>query len=215
MSPVHLRPNDLLSMCANAAGEANGFCLDLVAHGNRFGYLKFSGVTSDVLDASHAALNALASEAGPIIHNALLYLDWQLEAAFRSALLRVSTMLTFTLDLSAVLEAVCRESAALLEADGAVVWLPNEGSGAFSIAASWLSENRDGLCNQVESWCKGGKLLAQLLAEINGLYHPRAWVIGPNGPVRCQTRSSQEIKAIALFPLVDENKLIGVMLFDA
>ena len=212
-SPVQGRPNNLLSMWANAAGEASGVCLDLVAHGNRFGYLKFSGVTSDALATSRAELSALASEAGPIIYNALLYLDWQQEGAFRSALLRVSTMLTSTLDLSAVLEAVCRESAALLEADGAVVWLPNQaGSGAFSIAASWLSENRDGLCDQVESWCKGGKLCAQLLAEINGLYHPRAWVIGPNGPVQALDANLGQNKAIALFPLVDENKLIGVML---
>lgn len=211
--PAQGRPDDLLSLCANAAGDVSGICLDLVAHGHRFGYLKFSGVAPDALAVSRAELSALASEAGPIIYNALLYLDWQQEGAFRAALLRVSTMLTSTLDLSVVLEAVCRESAALLEADGAVVWLPNQaGSGAFSIAARWLSENRAGPREQAEAWCKDGKLCAQLLAEINGQYQPQAWVIGPNGPVQALDANPSQGKAIALFPLVDENQLIGVMM---
>ncbi|MDE2259604.1 MAG: histidine kinase [Betaproteobacteria bacterium] len=213
--PVRSRSNKLSPMWFNTPGKASEVCLDLVSHGNRFGYLKFSGVAPNALTASRAELGALASEAGPIIYNALLYLDWQQESAFRAALLRVSTMLTSTLDLGAVLEAVCRESTDLLEADGAVVWLPDQATGgAFSIAAHWsrLSENHDGPCDQVEFWCKGGELCAQLLAEINGLYHPRAWVIGPNGPVQTLDANLGEGKAIALFPLADENKLIGVML---
>jgi len=205
-------PADLLWSGADAAGGANWICLDLVAHGNRFGYLKFSGVESAALAASRAELSALASEAGPIIYNALLYLDWQQEGDFRAALLRVSTMLTSTLDLNAVLAAVCRESAALLEADGAAVWLPNQAGGAFSVAARWFKEKRNGPSEQAEAWCKDGKLCAHLLAEINGQYQPRAWVIGPNGAMAEPGSHPLRDQAIALFPLVDEETLIGVMM---
>jgi signal transduction histidine kinase len=209
--PAHGRSKNLVWTCVDVARESSWTCLDLVAHGNRFGYLKFSGVAPEAIAASHTELSALASEAGPIIYNALLYLDWQQENAFRAALLRVSTMLTSTLDLSAVLSAVCQESAALLEADGAVVWLPNDADGAFSIAARWFSVNRDGSCEQAQAWCKDGKLCAQLLAEINGQYQPRAWAIGPGG-ARDGLDAYGQDKAIALFPLMDENQLIGVMM---
>ena len=210
--PARGHPDDLLWTCADARGYSSWVCLDLVAHGNRFAYLKFSGVELEALAASRTELSALASEAGPIIYNSLLYLDWQLEGAFRAALLRVSTMLTSTLDLNAVLEAVCRESAALLEADGAVVWLPQQTGGAFSIAARWFNEGLDDPCDQAETWCKDGKLCTQLLAEINGQYQPRAWAIGPSGATDGLGAYPGQDKAIALFPLVDENQLIGVMM---
>jgi signal transduction histidine kinase len=209
---AHGHSGDLLWTCAETDGNASGVCLDLVAHGNRFAYLQFAGVELEALTASRTELNALASEAGPIIYNALLYLDWQQEGAFRAALLRVSTMLTSTLDLNAVLEAVCRESAALLEADGAVVWLPDDAGDAFSIAARWFRVTRDGPCEEAQAWCKDGKLCAQLLAEINGRYQPRAWAIGPSGAVNGLGVYPGQDKAIALFPLVDENQLIGVMM---
>lgn len=210
-APAHGCSADLLWSDTDAGG-ARWVYFDLVAHGNRFGYLKFSGIESAALAASYRELSALASEAGPIIYNALLYLDWQLEGDFRAALLRVSTMLTSTLDLNTVLAAVCRESAALLEADGAAVWLPNQTGNSFSIAARWFSQNRDDSNEQVQAWCQDGKLCAQLLAEISGQYHPRAWVMTRDNTLVAPNSALDHDKAIALFPLVDEERLIGVMM---
>lgn len=211
--PTQGRSKKPMSNWSNATSGLREACLDLVAHGHRFGYLKFSGVTPEVLNSSKAELSALSSEAGPIIYNALLYFDWQQEGIFRTALMRLSAMLTCTLELSTVLEVVCQESTNLLEADGAIVWLPNKSDKSeFSIAASWFSKKSEGPFDQMDSWCKGGKLCTKLLNEINGLYQPRAWIIAPIGPVQAAAPNLNQNKAIALFPLVDESKLIGVML---
>jgi len=210
---THTRTDELVWLCVDATSHASWICLDLVAHGKRFGYMRFLGVSPETFAASHPELSILASEAAPIIDNALLYLERQQEGAFRAALLRVSTMLTSTLDLSTVLAAVCRESAALLDADGATVWLPRPDGEGFNRAARWfMTDQTDPSCEQAEAWCQDGKLCTQLLAKINGQYHPRAWLVGSEGAMDIFHADPKRDKAVGLFPLVDENCLIGVMM---
>lgn len=210
---TNTRTDELVWLCVDATSHASWICLDLVAHGKRFGYMRFLGVSPETFAASHPELSILASEAAPIIDNALLYLERQQEGAFRAALLRVSTMLTSTLDLSTVLAAVCRESAALLDADGATVWLPTLDGEGFSRAARWfMTDQTDPSCEHAEAWCQDGRLCTQLLAKINGQFHPRAWIVGSEGAMDILHADPKRDKAVGLFPLVDEDCLIGVMM---
>lgn len=210
---TNTRTDELVWLCVDATSHASWICLDLVAHGKRFGYMRFLGVSPETFAASHPELSILASEAAPIIDNALLYLERQQEGAFRAALLRVSTMLTSTLDLSTVLAAVCRESAALLDADGATVWLPTPDGEGFSRAARWfMTDQTDPSCEQAEAWCQDGRLCTQLLAKINGQFHPRAWIVGSEGAMDILHADPKRDKAVGLFPLIDEDCLIGVMM---
>lgn len=208
---THRRSGDLVWLGAASDTEGRGLCLDLVAHGRCFGYLKFFDVSEETFSGHHAELNPLASEAGAIIHNALMYLEWQQESEFRTAVLRVSTMITSTLSLTLVLETVCRESARLLEADGALVWLPKRGAREFSMAARWFEPGKDDPCG-AEAWCKGGKLCEPLLASIEHQYRPRAWLLGNDWMSEQATGIAGPGKSVALFPLVDDENLVGVMM---
>ncbi|MCD6707603.1 MAG: ATP-binding protein [Thiobacillus sp.] len=189
----------------------NSVCLSLTANGQEIGRLRLRGSRPNV---NPGALGALANEVGAIVHNALLYHQWLDANDFRLALLRVSNMLTSTLDLDRVLEAVCKESAALLESDGALVWLPDNKNKAesFFLAAKWFAQTDQQVSTELEAWCRDGNQCSTLLQGISGHYHPVSilW--------RDVSRATPFSKpkgcpweALALFPLLDGENLIGVM----
>lgn len=195
------------------ASGGKSVCLQLTANGSEVGRLRLL-VGAPLTDERHLeALQALAVEVGAIVHNALLYQQRREANDFRMALLRVSSMLTSTLELDRVLEAVCKESAALFESDGALVWLPdNDDADRFALAARWFAETDRQVSAELEAWCAHGDQCSMLLRGVSGHYEPLGvlWqdtsVPAPFGkPDGCPW------EALALFPLLDGEDLIGVM----
>lgn len=188
-------------------------CLQLTANGAEVGRLRLLVGDPSMELAGAEALRALAVEVGAIVHNALLYQQRREANDFRTALLRVSGMLTSTLELDRVLEAVCKESAALFESDGALVWLPDSDDGErFALAARWFAETDQQVSAELEAWCAHGDQCSMLLRGVSGHYQPLGvlWqdtsIPAPFGkPDGCPW------EALALFPLLDGEDLIGVM----
>ena len=188
-------------------------CLSLTANGQEVGRLRLRAGSPGVEKQDLSGLQALAVEVGAIVHNALLYHQWLDANDFRLALLRVSTMLTSTLELDRVLEAVCKESAALLESDGAMVWLPSSEDGAFHLAAKWFAQPDQPVSDELEVWCGNGKLCSTLLQGISGRYQPLGILWNDASQTTPFTRPSGcPWEALALFPLLDGENLIGVMM---
>jgi signal transduction histidine kinase len=188
-------------------------CLSLSASGEQIGFLRLVADDPGATRRDIGSLRALAVEVGAIVHNALLYHDWQEANGFRLAMLRVSTLLTSTLKLDEVVESVCKESAALLESDGALVWLPGKDADSFSLVARWFAQQPVAGGAERDAWCRDGKLCASLLKDIDGEFQPRDIVWHDEPHLAAFTRPPNfPWEAIALFPLVDGANLIGVMM---
>ncbi|OYZ25275.1 MAG: histidine kinase, partial [Hydrogenophilales bacterium 16-64-40] len=190
----------------------NSVCLSLTANGEEVGRLRLLLSHPGMEQRNPDTLRALAVEAGAIVHNTLLYQQRLDSNDFRMALLRVSNMLTSTLDLERVLESACKESAALFESDGALVWLPGNETGSFFLAAKWFAQTDQQISAEIEAWCGNGDQCASLLQGISGQYHP----IGIMWQDDSQATPFSKPKgcpweALALFPLLDGENLIGVM----
>lgn len=184
-------------------------CLPLLANSEEIGYLVFwlhQGV--EMNSAQLQALRALTAEAGPIVNNALLYHRWLDANDFRSALLRVSAMLSSTLDFGTVLESVCRESARLLESDGAMVWLPGRSGEASTFASFCPIQQSASQKEEFAAWLERGLTNRDFLNGADG-YRPEAmmWVESEPGLPSSGCRWG----ALAIFPLVEDGDLIGVM----
>lgn len=190
----------------------NSVCLSLTANGEEIGRLRLLVRHPGVEKRNPGALRALAVEVGAIVHNTLLYQHRQDANDFRMALLRVSSMLTSTLDLDRVLEAVCKESAALFECDGALVWLPDNEAGSFFLAAKWFAQTDQKISAELEAWCGDGEQCATLLQGISGHYQPMdiLWQDDSKTTPFCKPNGCPW-EALALFPLLDGEQLIGVM----
>jgi signal transduction histidine kinase len=188
-------------------------CLSLSASGEQIGFLRLVADDPGAIQREMGSLRTLAVEVGAIVHNALQYHDLQEANGFRLAMLRVSTLLTSTLKLDEVVESVCKESAALLESDGALVWLPGKEVDSFSLVARWFGQQPVDGDAERDAWCRDGKLCARLLKDIDGEFQARDIVWQDESHLAAFTRPTNfPWEAIALFPLVDGVKLIGVMM---
>lgn len=197
--------------CSNH-GEAGRVCLSLTANGDEVGRLRLLGQPGTG-PRNPDALRALAVEVGAIVHITLLYQHRQDANDFRMALLRVSGMLTSTLDLDRVLEAVCKEGAALFESDGVLVWLldPHDGERLF-LAARWFAGADQRVSEELELWCGDSEQCSTLLRGISGHYHPLGILWGDDSPPAPLGKPAGcPWEALALFPLLDGAELVGVM----
>lgn len=194
------------------ASGAPSVCLALTAEGQEVGRLRLLGSRDAIEKSKPDALRALAVEAGAIVHNALLYQQRQEANDFRMALLRVSTMITATLDLDRVLEAVCKESAALFECDGALVWLPEADAKSFHLAAKWFAQADRTVSAELEAWCSDGEQCATLLQGVRGQFQPMAvlWRDGVQATPFCKPAGCPW-ESLAVFPLLDGEQLMGAM----
>lgn len=186
-------------------------CLLLTANGKEIGHLRLRKDYPRTPASKPGTLHVLAVEVGAIVHNALLYHQWLDAQEFRLALLRVSSMLTSTLDLDQVLEAVCKESAALFESDGVLVWLPDNDTEKFSLAAKWFVQ-QDHQSTELEVWCKDGKLCTSLLQGISGHYNPLGILWQDTSQTSFCKPEGCPWEALAVFPLLDGETLIGIMM---
>lgn len=187
--------------------------LPLAASGQAVGHLRLFAGNREHLRQRLGQLQALVVEIGTIVNNALLYHRWLDAVEFRAALLRVSGMMTSTLNLQRVLESVCRDSAALLDSDGALVWLPSDQEpGRFTLAANWFAASDQASTAEFEAWCRNGASCAQLLHDIDGQFRPRAMLWPGNQLLPASgDPSGCHWEALALFPLLDGERLIGAM----
>lgn len=188
-------------------------CLPLSANGEEIGRLRLLA-RGPGLEPRHAdVVRALVVEVSAIVHDKLLYQQRQDANDFRTALLRVSTMLTSTLDLDRVLHAVCKESAGLFESDAALVWLPDdETREQYSLAAGWFSETDQQVSAELKAWCGDRDQCAALLRGIGGHYLPLGILWRDDSmPTPFGKPAGCPWEALALFPLLDGNDLVGVM----
>lgn len=195
------------------SGEPAHICLSLAVTGRHIGHLRLRADAGADITRGQAHMRGLAVEAGTVIHSALIYQEWIEANEFRMALLRVSNLLSSTLELDVLLESVCKESAALLESDGALVWLPESGEDAFTLGAKWFDQDTQApALAEVESWCRDGAVCASLLRSFHGAARSRSifWQDDPEFADQARPDGCPW-EAIALFPLHDEGSLIGVM----
>lgn len=206
--------DELVHTCTPTSLPHTCMCLALRAHDQVFGYLRMH-VQEDVpARVRHGQLDAVAAEIGSIVHNALLHYRWTEAVAFRSALSRVAAMLGSTLDLSQLLEAVCRESAQMLRSEGSAILLAGEDGAGMHMASRCLlgSAVLDPATGQ-PTWVvsdEGTALFAQLRESGRPLAllkpEPAQAAPFPLGTPGCVWG------ALAIFPLLDGAELIAVML---
>lgn len=194
-----------------AAPGAQQVALALQAGGAPLGYLEVELDAGEPPADSYGQLQRLAAEVGPIINNALLHQSWSEACRFQSALFRLSSLLTSTLDLDQVLQAVCRESARLFDSDGAVVWLLNGASQELVPASSYFGEGI-GRASAEGCYCEADVLGANLLRRYKLDDGPRAFLWHELASDPAQHPDRQDgWGALAVFPLLEEGRLIGLM----
>lgn len=206
------------SVKGQAAGSANAaplpprsICIPLDTAGNRIGELRLIDVAAG--ETELASVLSLAAEIGPIVNNSVMYHRWLDADAFRVALLDVSTMLTSTLNLDRVLHAVCTESARLLDSDAALVWLTAEDGAGFTSVSSASGETGSRNSAQLALWLQERMVRDEMLRGADGRHRPHAFLVDSPGsaPGAAGVDGMHGWGALALFPLTEDNYLVGVM----
>lgn len=196
-------------------GETAEVCLPLVANGVRIGHVRAHLNPGHESSAGLQRLTSLVAEIGPIINNSLLHDDLIEANEFRSALLRIGAQLASPLNLSEAMAAVCREGARLLDADGVLIWAPMDEGDKGEIASwcacagepteranlqTWLAE--DAFWRKCAAFAGTDGAPKVLMANAV----PDSLVAGIPG------HDKQRFGAMAIFPLVHDQQLVGVML---
>ncbi len=107
------------------AGEFTSMLVPMVAGGSLMGILALNSELSHSFgfdEANIAVVERVANLAAVAIENARLYQQTAERERFSASLARLSGELNATLDLSATLQSVCRESLDILGVDGAYIW---------------------------------------------------------------------------------------------
>lgn len=212
--PVDDSQSRLFKCPADEASARCSICIPVGASGQEVGHLRLLVPDCEGIQVRLAKLQSLPAEIGAIINNALLYHRWIAANEFRSALLRVSVMLTSTLFLNEVLESVCRESARLLDSDGALVWLSDEDGKGFTLVSRCFCEGHGCDGKAFESWFADGALCDRLLRDAQGRYRPKSMIRRRGGGAEQESPEvgwHGEWGALAVFPLVDDKCVIGIM----
>lgn len=159
-------------------------------------------------------LSALAAEAGPLVYNAVLHHRQLEHEQFRSGILRISLDLGTVSRLEDILKVVYEESAPLLGADAAVLWLSNCGSatqGGMHFAGGLGFDERALRDNEAL-----GILAASVARQHDGRYRPIALVDSDTGREQMQRwvcGGGFPCGALAAFPLLREHILVAVLGF--
>ncbi|BAZ92942.1 multi-sensor signal transduction histidine kinase [Thiohalobacter thiocyanaticus] len=202
--------------CSRGANGRACMCLTLRAHDEVFGYLRLEIAGGHPEPGRVEQLNVVAAEIGPILYNALLHYRWTQAIGFRAALLRVTAMLGSTLELPRVLEAVCGESAHMLasEASGILLADADGDSGEMRLVSCCMPDTAAGAAVAQPEWiasAAGRELFRQLresgrpvaLVKPETADAPAPFPLGTSGCIW---------GAVALFPMLEGEQLIAVML---
>lgn len=189
-------------------GDGAVACFPLRASGSEFGHLCLTVPQGGRRALDLDKLGHLVAEMGPIVYNAFLSHQWAEGNRFQQALLRVSSLLTSTLDLRRVLDAVCSESARLMDSDGAAVWLYDDNEGVL-IAGQCLSDGADANPAAL-AWQRA--LASSHFVQI--LTHAKAplAISSDDRPLPFAIDARCRWGALAIFPLIDGERLIGAMM---
>lgn len=186
---------------------ARSLCMPLDTAGKRIGELRLINVDPAVGETELAGVLSLAAEIAAIVNNSVMYHRWLDANAFRIALLEVSPMLTSTLNLDKVLHAVCTGSARLLDSDAALVWLTAEDGTGFTSVSSAFGEAGSQDSGPLATWLQERIVRDEMLRTADGRHRPHAFLVeGADG-----RDGMQDWGALALFPLTEDNYLVGVM----
>lgn len=202
--------------CESSEGCTRCLCLTLQAHDRIFGYVRCGQPYVTGTCGSHVQLEDLAAEIGPIVHNALLHHRWQAEITFRSALSRVAGLLNSSLHLNTVLASVCRESARLLDSDGAAVVLMQEDEPRMRLANQCVLGAEEGPINTngEAHWLRHEAVRA-LFSELDNSNKPVTLIRHEHGGEQHDTASVSEgcyWGAMAMFPMQQANRLMAFMI---
>lgn len=160
---------------------------------------------------SRPLLSDLAAEIGPIIYSALLDENRLDAIAFRTALLRVTSMLGSTSHLEEVLKRVCQESTRLLDSDAAIVFLSGDSANLVIASQCVLAERPEAAEAADIHWAESEPGRA-LLAQLRKTRKPVALEHTVHGvpPLRFAAETC-DWGAAAVFPLFRGEALAGVM----
>lgn len=213
--PVHCF-GPALAGAANDASPCDSFhCYPLTADEEEIGQLRvrLSGDSRDSRELD--LLSALAAEAGPLVYNALLHHRQLEHEQFRAGILRISLALGRVANLEEVLKVVHEESAPLLRADAAILWLLPEGPGEPGPNVRFEGRLPFDPAS-LENPGALGMLAAGLLRQHDGRYRPIALASNDAGAQemrRWLADGGFECGALAAFPLVQDHGLVGVLAF--
>lgn len=207
ISAIGINAPPLCRLDGDAAREpTSAHFIPLYACDEEFAYLRAMLPRSRAPGAREKdLLRAMAAEAGPLIHNALLYHRSAEEIAFRSSLLWISAQLASSLRLTQVLENVCAESAQLLGSDGTVIWVNSEAS-ERAIYSRCVSDVND------HEFIAYEQLYGELLTRARAEPRPQG-ILKPEADYTKEQAASEHCVwgALALFPLVAPDRLLGLM----
>ncbi|WP_158675341.1 ATP-binding protein [Thiohalobacter thiocyanaticus] len=204
-----------VNSCSRGGVEHACMCLTLRAHDQVFGYLRMEIADGHPAPAGIEQLGVVAAEIGPILHNALLHYRWTQAIGFRAALLRVTAMLGSTLELPRVLEAVCGESAYMLSSVASGILLADDEHGdVMRLVSRCMPGMSAGDAAGQPEWIsseEGRELFGRLretgrpvaLVKPETTDQPPPFPLGTSGCVW---------GAVALFPMLEGERLIAVML---
>ena len=209
-------PGNVVQECARDGDRSTCLCLSLRTRDQVFGYLRMeTDAGIEPASVRYEQLNAIAAEIGPIVHNALLQYRWTRALAFRAALLKITAMLGSSLELPSVLEAVCGESAKMLDSEASGILLAREHDDSMALASCCvLDKDIDVSRVNASAWYDTGQGRA-LLERLRDTGHPLSLVrsdasgdadVFPLGTAECMWGS------LALFPMLDGGRLVAVML---
>ncbi len=210
------RPDYVVHRCERGSDANSCIGHSLRAQDELFGYLRMEVVgRKDLAPDKLDQLNVVAAEIGPILHNALLHYRWTQAIEFRAALLRVAGMLGSTLELPNVLEAVCAESAKMIDSEASGILLEKaDGEGMEFVSRCMAGETGTTQETSLVDWVDSDEGRA-LLERLRVSHHPLT-LVKPNSPdvelpfplgtTGCIWGS------VALFPMLDAGRLVAVML---
>ncbi|MEJ2746595.1 MAG: GAF domain-containing protein [Anaerolineae bacterium] len=150
-------------------------------------------------------LTALSTQANTVLESALLFEDTYERERFYNAMGRVSLAINYTLDQSALLSLICKESLRIFGVDGAYLW-QREGNQFVGNSASGHEELQ---------FPETIVLHTDKNAFVNLIYREgRALFINhisSNGQIDLRLPRKESIQAVLGVPLKREGEIIGVM----
>ncbi len=189
-------------------GERTTMLVPMVVGGNVLGVLRLGSELSNAFafdDENMILVQRMANLVAVAIENARLYQETAERERFSNALARLSGELNATLDLSATLESICRESLDILRVEGAYIWQAtgNElvgiaGAGPGVEAFRQMRVPRDD--NQV--------LAVRAFNQAEPLYVNE---VAQQQDVRVVLAEYLEASAIMSVPLMREGSVLGVL----
>lgn len=150
-------------------------------------------------------LEAIINSASIALENALLFEDTYKRELFFTALGRVSLALNATLDLTGVLNLICRESLSIFRLDGVYIWQIEKGQ---LIGMAAVGEEQENFVGHVVS-AHNEQIFPALVVQRNEAFFLNDF--NENGPITLGLPGLVSVQAVLGIPLQRDNDIIGVL----